>query len=68
MDGVDNDALGRRIGKTSTAPNSELVTRYILAGWRVIEERQILEQNDTVTARYTYGNGIDERLRLEYLR
>ncbi|MCP4149435.1 MAG: hypothetical protein GY757_16930, partial [bacterium] len=61
------DALGRRIGKTVTDPNSEVKMRYILDGWRVIEEREILEQNDIVTARYTYGNGIDERVRLEYL-
>jgi RHS repeat-associated protein len=57
------DALGRRIVKKVNAPNSsETVTRYVHVGYQVIEERN---GSDRVTYRYTYGNGIDERIRIE---
>jgi RHS repeat-associated protein len=57
------DALGRRIVKKVKAPNSsDTVTRYVHDGYQVIEERDI---NDQVKFRYTYGNGIDERIEIE---
>jgi YD repeat-containing protein len=57
------DALGRRIVKKVNAPNSsETMTRYVHDGYQVIEERN---GNDQVTYRYTYGNGIDERIEME---
>lgn len=56
------DALGRRREKVVRDPNSESVTRYIHDGYQVIEER---DDNDHVQYRYTYGNGIDERLEME---
>jgi RHS repeat-associated protein len=57
------DALGRRIVKKVKAPNSsDTVTRYVHDGYQVIEERN---GSDQVTYRYTYGNGIDERIEIE---
>jgi RHS repeat-associated protein len=57
------DALGRRIVKIVKEPNtSPTVTRYVHDGYQVIEERDI---NDQVQYRYTYGNGIDERIQIE---
>jgi RHS repeat-associated protein len=57
------DALGRRIVKKVKAPNSiDTVTRYVHDGYQVIEERN---DSDQVTYRYTYGNGIDERIEIE---
>jgi RHS repeat-associated protein len=56
------DALGRRIVKKVNAPNSsETVTRFVHDGYQVIEERN---GSDQVTYRYTYGNGIDERIQI----
>jgi len=56
------DALGRRIVKIVKDPNSETETRYVHEGYQVIEERN---GNDDLQYRYTYGNGIDERLEME---
>jgi RHS repeat-associated protein len=56
------DALGRRIVKKVKDPNSETVTRYVHDGYQVIEERN---GSDQVLYRYTYGNGIDERIEIE---
>ncbi|MCP4220263.1 MAG: hypothetical protein GY765_36870, partial [bacterium] len=66
------DALGRRIEKKVTAPKvigtktviETKVIRYIFDGWQVIEER---DGADKLIARYTYGSGIDERVRVQYL-
>ncbi|MFC2146452.1 Ig-like domain-containing protein, partial [Acidobacteriota bacterium] len=57
------DALGRRIEKIVSAPGDKEITRYVHAGWRVIEER---DDNDVLLKRYTYGNGIDEQVAMEY--
>jgi YD repeat-containing protein len=60
------DGLGRRTRKIVTAPGEKEVTRYIYAGWRVIEERKgEFAGNNDVIHRYTYGNGIDERIEME---
>jgi RHS repeat-associated protein len=56
------DALGRRIEKVVTVPNNTVLRRYALSGHRVIEER---DENDTIQARYTYGNNIDEPVEIE---
>jgi len=56
------DALGRRIVKIIKAPESQSVIRYVHDGYRVIEER---DEQDTLKYRYTYGNGIDERIEME---
>ncbi len=58
------DALGRRIEKKVTDNSIETLTRYVFDGWQVIEER---DGNDVLTARFIYGNGIDERVEVEYL-
>jgi hypothetical protein len=57
-----HDALGRRIVKIVKDPDGESVTRYVHDGFQVIEERDDI---DDVQYRYTYGNGIDERLEME---
>jgi RHS repeat-associated protein len=57
------DALGRRIEKTVSAPGGKVVTRYVNAGWRVLEER---DEANNLLRRYTYGNGIDEQVAIEY--
>ncbi|MCP4218112.1 MAG: hypothetical protein GY765_25965, partial [bacterium] len=60
------DAPGRRIEKKVTAPNGTTTTRYVYAGWQVIEEWNITPGSEVLKARYVYGNGIDERILLEY--
>jgi RHS repeat-associated protein len=57
------DALGRRTEKIVSAPGEKEITRYVNAGWRVIEER---DENNALLKRYTYGNGIDEQVAQEY--
>jgi RHS repeat-associated protein len=57
------DALGRRTEKIVSAPGGNKVTRYVNAGWRVLEER---DGNNALLKRYTYGNGIDEQVAQEY--
>jgi RHS repeat-associated protein len=52
------DALGRRIGKQVTGPNTEMA-RFTHIGWRAIEEQDT--SNATVVT-YTHGNYIDEIL------
>ncbi|MCP4152113.1 MAG: hypothetical protein GY757_30510, partial [bacterium] len=56
------DALGRRIEKTVTDPNSKDVTRYVYKGYQILEER---DDDGSVLKRYTYGNGIDEPVEIE---
>ncbi len=56
--GYKYDALGRRIEK-SYGVN---VSRYYYSGDQVIEERNA---SDQVAKQFTYGNGIDEILRIE---
>ncbi|MCP4140299.1 MAG: hypothetical protein GY755_08430, partial [Chloroflexi bacterium] len=56
------DALGRRVEKTVTDPNSEDVTRYVYKGYQILEER---DEDGHVFKRYTYGNGIDEPVEIE---
>lgn len=52
------DALNRRAQKmVSNSGDLNGTTRYIYAGWQVIEER---DENDDVVRSYTYGNYIDE--------
>jgi YD repeat-containing protein len=58
------DALGRRTEKIVSAPGGNKVTRYVNAGWRVLEER---DENNALLKRYTYGNGIDEQVAQEYM-
>ncbi|MCP4154190.1 MAG: hypothetical protein GY757_41070, partial [bacterium] len=55
-------ALGRRIEKTITDPNSEDITRYVYKGYQILEER---DEDGHVFKRYTYGNGIDEPVEIE---
>ncbi len=56
------DALGRRIEKAVKDPTRTAVTRFVLSGQQVIEER---DENNRLTARYAYGNGIDEPVEIE---
>ena len=57
------DALGRRTEKMVSVPGEKEITRYVYAGWRVVEER---DENNELLKRYTYGNGIDEQVAQEY--
>jgi len=56
------DALGRRIEKAVKDPIRTAVTRFVLSGRQVIEER---DENNRLTTRYAYGNGIDEPVEIE---
>jgi RHS repeat-associated protein len=60
-----HDALGRRIEKIVTDPNGSDVKRYVHSGHQVIEEYEGDQLPETLVARYTYGNGIDEVVEIE---
>ncbi|MCX6580467.1 MAG: Ig-like domain-containing protein [Candidatus Aminicenantes bacterium] len=56
------DALNRRTARIIKTPESKTVIRYVHDGYRVLEER---DEQGTLKYRYTYGNGIDERIEME---